>query len=58
MCAHDVQVHREDLTYSIHTAQSFICVESGHSTMRKGGVCFKGFFFSVSSLTLSRLNDQ
>lgn len=23
MCAHDVQVHREDLTYSIHTAQSF-----------------------------------
>lgn len=52
MCAHDVQVHREDLTYSIHTAQSYIWVRSGHSNLRRDAVCFKDYFSASLLLTL------
>ena len=32
------------LTYLIHTAQSLLCLESRHSTMRSTAVCWEAFF--------------
>lgn len=48
MCAYDVR--REDLAYLLHTAQSFICLESGRSTIRRAVVCFKAFSVLLSLL--------